>query len=204
MTSLVRSIARALAVASLLGILLVLPVRAAPEDDSRQVIDTFQQALLSVMKSADKLGYDGRYQALEPVIEKTFDIPLMTRIVVGAPWSTWTEDQRGEVTKAFERFITSTYARRFDGYGGEEFVIDGERPSNGGILVMTRIIRKGDDPVTLNYQFRDHEGEGSRVVDVFQTGTISELATRRSEFGAVLQHDGYAGLLKALADKAKG
>jgi len=199
-----RPLARALAALPLVLILLIGTARADGAEESKAVVDAFQQSLLTVMKSADKLGYDGRYQALAPVIEKTFDIPLMTRIVVGSAWTSWTEEQRGEVSQAFERFITATYARRFDGYAGEDFVIDGERPSNGGVLVLTRLIRKDDDPVTLNYQFRQDDGKGWRVVDIFQTGTISELATRRSEFGAVLQHDGYAGLLKALADKAKG
>ena len=67
---------------------------------------------------------------------------------------------------------------------------------------MTRLTRPDDKPVTINYLMRDN-GQGSpKVVDVYLTGTISELATRHSEFSAVLQHDGFAGLLAALDKKA--
>jgi phospholipid transport system substrate-binding protein len=154
------------------------------------------------MKDADRLGYDGRYKRLESVIDRTFNVPLMTQIVVGSAWSGWTAEQRDKVMQAFRRFIVATYARRFDGYSGETIRVDGTRPANGGTLVMTEIVRTNDEPVTLNYQTRLNAAGVSQVVDIFLTGTISELATRRSEFTAVLQHDGYSGLLAALERKA--
>jgi len=167
------------------------------------VIDAFDHTLLGVMKDAEKLGYQGRYDALQPIIGRTFDIPLMTQLVVGPAWSGWTQEQRNEVADAFRRFITATYARRFDGYSGEDFVIDGERPgAAAGTVVSTRLTRPKEPAVEINYLVRDN-GEGMpKVVDIYLTGTISELATRRSEFGAVLQHEGYKGLLAALDKKA--
>jgi phospholipid transport system substrate-binding protein len=170
--------------------------------DPKPVIESFDQALLNVMKSADKLGYDGRYAELEPVIKHTFNVPLMTKIVVGAPWNEWTEAQRDQITDAFGRFIIATYARRFDGYSGESFVINSTRDTSGGTLVVTQIMRPSDMPVNLNYLMRDNGAGGAQVVDVFLTGTISELATRRSEFGAVLQRVGFSGLLALLDKKA--
>ncbi len=167
---------------------------------ARGVIDAFDKALLDIMKNGDKLGYDGRYAQLDPLIKHTFNVPLMTRIVVGAPWSGWTQDQRNQITDAFGRFIIATYARRFDDYSGENFVIDKTRDSPGGTLVMTELTRPQDTPVALNYVMRDNGTGSQQVVDVFLTGTISELATRRSEFGAVLQRDGFNSLL-ALLDK---
>jgi phospholipid transport system substrate-binding protein len=170
--------------------------------DPRPVIESFNQTLLSVMKSADQLGYDGRYKRLEPAIKRTFNVPLMTQIVVGSAWNNWSQAQRDQVTDAFGRFIIATYARRFDGYSGEQIIVDGTRDSRGGTLVMTRITRPSDTPVTLNYLMRDNGSGGPQAVDVFLTGTISELATRRSEFGAVLDRDGFNGLIAMLAKKA--
>jgi len=179
--------------------------RAEPAPEPTiQMIDSFDHSLLGVMKNAGKLGYQGRYDELQPIIQHTFNVPLMTQLVVGSAWNDWTQAQRDQVTEAFFRFITSTYARRFDGYSGEDFVVDGERKSPNGAVVMTRLTRPNDTPVTINYLIRDN-GEGTpQVVDVYLTGTISELATRRSEFGAVLQRDGFKGLLAALERKANG
>jgi phospholipid transport system substrate-binding protein len=176
------------------------PAAPGPRGPASTVIDALDNTLLSVMKQADQLGYDGRYKKLESAIKRAFNIPLMTRIIVGTPWNDWTEEQRNQIGEAFGKFVTATYARRFDGYSGENFVIDGEKPAAGGVLVMTRLIRPTDPPVTLNYLMRDTEN-GPQIVDVFLTGTISELATRRSEFTAVLQRDGFPGLLATLERK---
>ncbi|HEV2674216.1 MAG TPA: ABC transporter substrate-binding protein [Aliidongia sp.] len=181
------------------------PVAAAPEPGphgpASAVVDAFDGTLLGVMKQADKLGYEGRAKDLEPAIESAFNIPLMTRIIVGSPWTEWNEEQRGHIVDAFGKFIVATYARRFDGYGGEDFVDDGEKPAvSGGTLVTTRLTRPKDPAVTLTYLMRDGDN-GPQIVDVFLTGTISELATRRSEFSAVLQQGGYQALLTALEKK---
>ena len=182
------------------------PVPDAPEPGphgpASAVVDTFDMALLGVMKQAAKLGYEGRAKQLTPAIDKAFNIPLMTRIIVGSPWNEWTDDQRNHIIDAFGKLIIATYARRFDGYSGEDFVNNGEKPvANGGLLVTTELTRPKDPAVTLNYLMRDGDN-GPQIVDVFLTGTISELATRRSEFAAVLQQGGYQALLTALEKKS--
>jgi phospholipid transport system substrate-binding protein len=173
-----------------------------PTGPATELIERFDNALLSVMKDADRLGYEGRYKILDPVIRQTFNIPLMTRIVVGTSWTGWSQPQRDKVTDAFGRFIVATYARRFDGYGGESFKTEGESPTQGGVLVRTELLRPNDTPITLNYLVRPI-GDDWRAVDVFLTGTISELATRRSEFTAVIQRDGFDGLIDALENRIK-
>jgi len=188
--------------ALLLVLMLSLPVQAEPESDPAAIVDRFHVTLLDVMKEATSLGYQGRYTRLEPAIDQTFDLPVMTRIVTGARWNEWSDDARGQMVAAFRRFVISTYARRFDGYSGESFRTEETRAGTAGSLVKTELIRPADPPIALNYLLRD-DGQGQfKVVDVFLTGTISELATRRSEFGAILEHDGYDGLLKALAAKS--
>jgi phospholipid transport system substrate-binding protein len=197
-----KRLASTLVALSLLSQGTVATARADAAGSPTEVIAAFHQTLLAVMKDATKLGYQGRYKLLEPAIDKTFDLPLMTRIVVGSPWNDWTEAQRQDVIAAFSRFVVSTYARRFDGYSGESFKFDEARPAANGTLVKTEVIRPHDTPVTLTYLVEGDGDAPSQVIDVFLTGTISELATRRSEFGAILRHDGYDGLLKVLAEKS--
>jgi phospholipid transport system substrate-binding protein len=189
------------------GCLLLLPAASradAPNASSLveagRSIDRFETELLSVMKAADTLGYQGRYDRLRPEIARVFDLPTMTRIIVGAAWNGWSDAQRERLIGAFRDFVIATYARRFDGYSGERFVVDAEQPMSGGILVKSRLIRPAEPPVELDYLTHDI-GQGPQVIDVFLAGTISELATRRSEFSAVLRRKGYDGLLAALFDK---
>jgi phospholipid transport system substrate-binding protein len=45
-------------------------------------------------------------------------------------------------------------------------------------------------------------GEGWLISDIYLDGAISEVATRRSEFAAVLKKEGIDGLIAALNSKA--
>ena len=166
-----------------------------------QVVTGFESALLGVMKKADQLGYDGRYRILDPEIRQSFDLPTMTRIIAGFSWAGWTDDQRQAVTEAFTKFVISTYARRFDGYSGESFSTDGSQPLSNGTMVLTRLIQPTGAPVVLNYLLLQRPGAPWQIVDVFLTGSTSELATRRSEFAGIIDQDGYQGLLDALKAK---
>ena len=184
-----------------LGAGMVGPAQA--EDAATTVIDTLDHALLDVMKNAAKLGYQGRYDTLKPILLSSYDLPRMTQLVVGSAWTGWSETDRSRVTDAFTRFVIATYARRFDGYSGEDFVIDGERPSPNGAIVLTHLTRPKDPSITINYLMRDKGDTGPQVIDVYLTGTISQLAQFRSEFSAILAHDGVNGLIAALEKKAE-
>jgi phospholipid transport system substrate-binding protein len=185
---------------------LAAPAQAAPAGsapDASAVVSSLNGNLLAVMQNAQKLGYRGRYAALEPVVRQVFDVEYMTRIAVGSGWSTLSPEQQAQLTDAFRKFITATYARRFDGYSGEKFVTDGAKPMGEQTLVATRLIKSDGEPIVLNYMTRQDQGQDGhwQVVDIYLTGTISELATRRSEFAAVFRRSGYDGLLQALQQK---
>ena len=197
------SLVRTLGLAALLGLASAGPDRAWAIDTAGRpeaVITGLDQSLLDVMQHAKQLGYDGRYARLTPVVQQDFDVGFMTRIAVGPGWSTLSQDQQGQLTAAFGKFITATYARRFDGYGGETFETLGNKPIGQATLVQTRLVKTNGEQITLNYVTRESGGRW-QVVDVYLTGTISELAQRHSEFSAVFQRSGFDGLLKTLLQK---
>lgn len=177
--------------------LLVVPARAG-EPSPQTVIQNFYDALLGVMKQAHELGFQGRYQRLKPAVESAYDLPLMSRLSVGPQWQSLTTEQQQQLTVAFSDFTIATYANRFDDYSGEKFeVLPETSPASGGVIVQSRLIKGNGEPVILNYLMRENEGRW-RIIDVFLSGTVSELATRRAEFTSVLRRDGAPGLLQLL------
>jgi len=169
--------------------------------DAKGTIDSFDASLLDVMKNADKLGYKGRFAKFDPVISQVYDLPLMTRISVGPQWSSLTPDQQAKVTEAFKQLSIATYASRFDGYGGETFQITGESSANGGDQIIdTKLVRPNDEPVELNYRLRK-SGDDWKIIDVYLSGTISQLANYRSEFAATLRSGGADALVELINKK---
>ena len=175
-------------------------VVAPPGADSpTAAIQTFYDALLAVMKAAKQLSFDQRYQRLQPVITRAFNLELMTRIAIGPSWTRLQAPQQERLTASFARYTISTYASRFDDFSGERFEVDPTPVQNpSGVIVQTRLVRPAAEPVTLNYLMRRNAAGLWQVIDVFLSGTVSELATRRSEFVAVLQRDGAEGLVRLL------
>jgi phospholipid transport system substrate-binding protein len=164
----------------------------------RAVIQAFYDTLLGVMKDSRTLGFGGRYDRLKPAVTTAFNLPLMSRLSVGPQWQTLTPEQQAQLTAAFSEYTISTYANRFDDYSGERLEVLPETSAvAGGTIVQSRLIKSSGEPVTLNYLMREVDGRW-QIVDVFLSGTISELATRRSEFTSVLRRDGPQGLLQLL------
>jgi phospholipid transport system substrate-binding protein len=178
------------------------PAAAADGGSAPAVIEHFYGQLLAVMKDAKRLGFDGRYTRLAQAISQTFDLPLMTRIAIGPGWAQIPPDQQQRLNAAFSRYTISMYANRFDDWGGERFeVTPTPTPNPNGVLVNSRLIKTNGEAVALNYLLKQEAGGAWKVIDVYLSGTVSELAARRSEFVSVLQRNGAEGLVQLIEQK---
>ncbi len=187
-----------------LAVLLVLLVPSHRADamaaDGRNTVQGFYDALLNTMKNGHSLGQSGRFAQLDPIVRRTFDIAAMARLSVGPPWSSLTETQRREVIESFARYIAAIYADRFDSYAGQKLQVTGEQPAAVGLMVKSQIIKANGEPVNLAYMMR-RDGDAWLIADIYLDGAISEVATRRSEFSAILKNEGVDGLIAALNRK---
>jgi phospholipid transport system substrate-binding protein len=175
---------------------------ARAADSPNAVIQRFYDALLAVMKEAKHLSFDQRYQRLAPAITAAFDLGLTSRLSVGPAWAQMMPDQQRRLTDVFTRYTISLYANRFDDFGGERFDVDANPVANAnGTIVQTKLIKSDGEKVTLNYLMRQSAGGSWQVIDVYLSGTISELATRRSEYSATLQSGGADALIKLLEER---
>jgi phospholipid transport system substrate-binding protein len=174
---------------------------AAAMNGGSDTVRSLYDTLLATMHNGPALGARGRYARIEPVVRQVFDIPFMTRLAVGPEWAGLSEGQRQQVTQAFERYVAAIYAERFDSYSGERLQVTGERTSPGGTIITSQIVKSTGEPVNVNYLVRNNGGVW-QIADVYLDGTISELATRRSEFASILRTGGINGLIQALNTKA--
>jgi len=169
---------------------------SAAASDPQQLVQSFYGVLLSNMKDGWMLGEGGRYARLAPVVDRTFDLPSMTRLAVGPAWETLAPAQQQQLTAAFAHYVAATYADRFDTYSGEQLQVAGERPHGADLMVQTSIVKADGEKTRLDYLIRQ-----GRISDVYLDGTISQLAVHRSEFHSILQREGVDGLVAALHRK---
>jgi phospholipid transport system substrate-binding protein len=172
----------------------------SPQTGPQDSVRGFYEVLLRTMKNARSLGQSGRYATLAPVVNSVFDVPAMARLAVGPGWDNLTPAQQQRLTTAFGHYVSATYADRFNSYSDEQLQVTGDEPFASGVIVETRIIRAGQEPVTINYMMREHQGMW-QISDVYLDGTISQVAMQRSEFHSILAREGVDGLIAALAHK---
>jgi phospholipid transport system substrate-binding protein len=165
------------------------------------VVQHFYGELLDAMQHAGTLGAKGRYQKLAPLVLGAFDVPFMARLSIGPSWYRLTPEQKRRAATAYGRYVTAVYATRFDEYSGQKLEVLGEQQIKHGTLVKTQIVKANGEPVSINYVLHDNDSAW-QIRDVYVGDAISELATRRSEFAAILRSSGIDGLIASLNKKA--
>ena len=169
-----------------------------PQDPAADRIGGLYGALLQTMQQAKQLGVKGRYDRLAPVLAETYDIPTMSRAAVGQSWGTLDPTQQAGIIDAFTRMMIANYANQFDGFSGERFeIVQTVHRAPADKLVKTRLVQASGKTVALDYLMRNSGGKW-KAVDVYLDGTISELASRRAEFGAILKSGGPNALIDSL------
>ncbi|MGH7025642.1 MAG: ABC transporter substrate-binding protein [Caulobacteraceae bacterium] len=189
-----RSTAVALAAA---GLLAATATAAAAADPAVARIESLDASLISTMKEGPALGPKGRFRKLQPVVEESFDLPLMTRFAVGPAWAGMSEADHRALVHAFARLTAASYAHNFDRFAGERFEVSPQAQTRGpDTIVQSKLLPRGRAAVNLVYRMRLADGQW-KIVDVYYDG-ISQLTTRRSDFAAPLAAGGEKSLLAHL------
>lgn len=196
----IRCLVPALAVA----VALIASPASAQQGSAEEVIASYYDVLSEMWQNAEELGFQGRYDKVAPAVTETFDMEAVAAGSIGRPrWESLGEDKRMELASAFARLSAATYASRFDDYSGQQFEIVGQDEARDRrVLVKTKVVPTSGKPTDINYLMHIKDGRW-KVIDVHLRGHISEVATRRSEFGSVIRNSGIDGLLTAIEQKIR-
>jgi phospholipid transport system substrate-binding protein len=72
--------------------------------------------------------------------------------------------------------------------------VTGEQPATAGVMVRSQIVKANGELVKVDDLMR-RNGDAWLISDIYLDGAISEVATRRSEFAAILKSEGIDGLI---------
>ncbi len=171
---------------------------AASETSPQAAVESFHHTLLDTMQNARSLGPKGRFAELEPVILRLFDMPSITRTVVGRDWERLSTEQQTKLTIAFERFEVAQFADLFDSYGGQRFRSLEIKPAAGGAVIVATVMEsEGLPPVYFDYKVH-RDADSWRVEDIRFNAWLSIVERRRGELRDVLRRRGFDGLISRL------
>jgi phospholipid transport system substrate-binding protein len=185
----------AVALAALLCLAVSGAARAAA-DPAAERVEALCNGVLEAVKQVKGGTLPARARALQPVVEKGFDLEVMAQFAIGEPWTKMTAKDQAAVVSALTRYTSARYAQEFDAFTGQRCVVDPAVTTRGpDKLVKSQIVDAGGS-TAVNYRLRAYGGEW-RVIDVFYKG-VSQLATQRADFASVVQSGGAPGLVSKL------
>jgi phospholipid transport system substrate-binding protein len=193
------------ALAAALFALLAAPAQAEEEaapdlQPARATVDGFYVALDQVVTG--DADVDARKTSLAPAIDAAFDLPFMGAKVLGRHWRKLDDPSRQRWLETFRDLTISTWASRFPAGSEIGFELRQVEPAaRGTAMVHTHLVRSEDEPVEIHYRLRETP-TGWKIIDIYLNGSVSELALRRSEYGSVIERDGFDSLVTSLSDRS--
>jgi len=177
-----------------------LPPAVAQETAAVAVVEELHAVLIRVMKEADSLGYQGRYDMLAPVIQSSFDTPLISKVILSRYWNELNERQQRDFIALFSRLSIATYASRFDEYSGQSFRTTGvEQLRKERLLIRTELINPGEETVQMDYLMQQNNGRWY-IISVIANG-INDLSLKRAEYAAIINNKGFNQLVAEIEKK---
>jgi phospholipid transport system substrate-binding protein len=165
-------------------------------------VQAFDDALLLVMKAGQRVPFSQRFAMLAPAVDRTFDVDSILQVAVGPHWPVLPADQQFALQTMFRRYTVANFVANFDSYSGQSFEVspDTRTLPGGKELVTTRITSPSGSATVIAYVMHQIPG-GWKALDVLLNGSISRVATQRSDFRSVLQSGGGPALLRSLQNK---
>lgn len=186
-----------------LALALVMSVVSAADsgtEAARAVVDKLNNALIDVMKNAKQLGYQGRYNKLDPVVRDVFQFEAVAQIALGTYWKTLTDEQKSGFVKKLTELSVATYAAQFNGYAGEQFKYESDQPvKDDRVVVRYKLVIPKENPVKFDYMVNQFDGRWE-IINIVVDG-ISDLALKKAQYTSVIDREGFDTLMSKLTQK---
>lgn len=186
-----------------LGILLAgTQVAAEPTADELQAAATFIRQLADDTITSLEKTDDGHIidpERIEGLLDRGFEVELISRYVIGRHWKKASKDQRVEYGSLFRDFVLDVIMQRLELFTSEELEITGQSTAGKrDIFVNSQVIREQGN-IDVDWRVRKI-GEDFRIIDLKVAG-VSMVITYREDFGSVIQSKGIEGLIDSLREK---
>ena len=138
---------------------------------------------------------------VQSVISNTYNIERMLALIIGESWKKSISKEKIALKKVFEEYIAKNYILRFKNIKSLEFgKLEINQAGKNYRMAKTKLIINSKDIVPLNYLL-DQTNNSWKIFDVLIDGSISEIATKKSEFKSFTNKDDLKPLLEALRKK---
>jgi phospholipid transport system substrate-binding protein len=174
---------------------------AAPSAaDAQRLIKEVSAEVLAIL-SDPGLGDRQKFDALVDLLSDPIDLDLVARLILGRHWRSANDAQRQEYLGLFREYALANLASKLHLYQGQSFEVTGAKVvSDQDALVTSRILNDDQGPLQVDWRLRERDDASLVTIDVIVAG-VSLVVSLRSEFGTVIERQGFDGLLAELRQR---
>ena len=166
-------------------------------NEATQTISKLHQGLKKI--SGQNVGI---YNTTKKLITETYDTEKMLKMIIGDSWKNLNNEIKKEVINVFEEYIAKNYIKRFSKIKNLQFSSLEEKKIGTYKTVKSNLIISENEKVSIKYLL-SIQGQSWKIFDVLLAGSISEIATKKSEFSSFVQDGDITLLILALKKKNK-
>ena len=165
-------------------------------EQAKQFVRDLVENAIDILK-LPKDAVAERKAGIERLLDSRFDLPTITRLVLGRYWRKATPQQKQSFATVFRTHIIMVYNSQLGLYEDQIVDIKQVTPLNEtDTVIFTEIAQEDDPPLRIDWRVREKGGE-MKVVDVAAEG-VSMVTTKRSEYRSVLAREGLDSLIARL------
>lgn len=164
------------------GLFPAAPAFAGNEATSKALVDKAVAAINRVIASGK--SESAMYRDFERIFADYADVPTIARYALGVDARRASAAQMNAFTKAFARYISVKYGKRFREFIGGKIEVNAARKVKSFYEVKTTAILRGQSPFEVVFLVSDRSGR-DKFFNLFIEG-VNMLLTERTEIGAML------------------
>ena len=151
----------------------------------------------SLTKISDKTINSDNLEMIDDVVKNSYDLEKMGKIIIGVDWKQIDTKTQKEFVNVFKRFISVNYFRRFNKINELNFENQTVKLVGDKFKLARVILTADNEKLKIDYLL-SFKNEKWKIFDVLIDGSISEVATKKSDFKKIIKEEGVSGLVKNL------
>ena len=163
-----------------------------------KVLASINELHESLIKISDKTINSDNLAMIDDVVKNSYDLEKMGKIIIGIDWKQMDTKTQKEFINVFKRFISVNYFRRFNKINELNFENQTVTDIENKFKLARVILTADNEKIKIDYLL-GFKNEKWKIFDVLLDGSISEVATKKSDFKKIIKEEGVSGLVKNLS-----
>ena len=181
---------------SCLLVIILVSFHSETKSDGK-VLESVNALHESLIKISNKKIKSKNLALMDDVVKNSYDLEKMGKMIIGVKWKKVEIKMQKEFIDVFKRFISVNYLRRFNKINDLDFEHQSVRVIEDKFRLAGVILIADNERIKIDYLL-GFKNDRWKIFDVLLDGSISEIATKKSDFKKIINEEGLSGLIKNL------